>query len=301
MKYQRLPLLLACGLSVVCFSRPSHAANLTTTASQGGSADWTAAIWQTNGSGPFVSASAGNTNTALSNGTGIGNSTGNTRIRTPTTGGTQTFPGDSLTLNTNTEIRIKTGGTTANFPGVGGNPGLILKGGLLNAGDSGGFTVSGSIQTVPGSTSFLCPGSNDAGSVDANRYINIAGQLIGAGNLALFEGGTSNPNQISGTANTFSGQWIVKCGYLQGTGTNSLGTNSITVDPNYVLASPPFDASITNAQAGPAVFEVNYDLNSAGVLILTNGGQMKLHQNCAFSAVKIKRFIERRHAFLFGA
>jgi alpha-glucosidase (family GH31 glycosyl hydrolase) len=124
--------------------------------------------------------------------------------------------------------------------------------------------------------------------VSPNRYINITGQLTGGGSLVLFEGGISNPMQISGNSNTFSGQWIVKCGYLQGAGINSLGTNSITVDPNYVLASPPFDVSITSAQAGPAVFEVNYDLNSAGVLTLTNGGQMKLHQNGAFSAVKIE-------------
>jgi alpha-glucosidase (family GH31 glycosyl hydrolase) len=244
------------------------------------------AIWKTNGTGTAVPPVSGNTYECLSNGIAIGSNLNETRLRSPVAGGFVTFPGDSLTLDTNTEIRMKTVGSVLNFPGVGGNPGLILKGGMLNVGDSGGFVVTGVVQVA--SQSYLCPGDNDANAVSPNRYINITGQLTGGGSLVLFEGGTSNPMQISGNSNTFSGQWIVKCSYLQGAGINSLGTNSITVDPNYVLASPPFDVSITSAQAGPAVFEVNYDLNSAGVLTLTNGGQMKLHQNCAFSAVKIE-------------
>lgn len=244
------------------------------------------AIWKTNGTGTAVPPVSGNTYECLSNGIAIGSNLNETRLRSPAAGGFVTFPGDSLTLDTNTEIRMKTVGSVLNFPGVGGNPGLILKGGMLNVGDSGGFVVTGVVQVA--SQSYLCPGDNDANAVSPNRYINITGLLTGGGSLVLFEGGTSNPMQISGNSNTFSGQWIVKCGYLQGAGINSLGTNSITVDPNYVLALPPFDVSITSAQAGPAVFEVNYDLNSAGVLTLTNGGQMKLHQNCAFSAVKIE-------------
>ena len=36
------------------------------------------------------------------------------------------------------------------------------------------------------------------------------------------------------------------------------------------------------------MFEPGYDLNSAGSLSLTNGGQMILHQNCAFVAVTIE-------------
>ena len=273
--------------SVVVTVTQASTTNLTTTASQGIGQDWTMAIWQTNGTGTAVSPASGNTYECVFNGTAIGNNLGETLIRSPAAGGLSTFPGNSLTLDTNTEIRMKAVGSTLNFPGVNGNPGLILNGGLLNVGDSGGFTVTGIVQAFTGTTSYLCPGASDAGSVDAARYINLTGQLTGSGNLVLFEGGTSNPMQISGSSNNFSGQWIVKCGWLQGAGNNSMGTNSITVDPNYVLASPPFDVSITNAQAGPAVFEVNYDLNSAGALTLTNGGQMLLHQNCAFSAVTI--------------
>src|SRR4030095_6907180 len=67
---------------------------------------------------------------------------------------------------------------------------------------------------------------------------------------------------------------------------NTLGTNSITVDPFYT----GYQAAMPSASSpnGPAWFEAGYDMNSAGVLTLTNGGIMVLHQNCVFSAVKIE-------------
>ena len=37
-----------------------------------------------------------------------------------------------------------------------------------------------------------------------------------------------------------------------------------------------------------AVLELGYDLNSAGRLTLTNGGTLRLHQNCVFSSVVIE-------------
>src|SRR6185369_13321609 len=94
------------------------------------------------------------------------------------------------------------------------------------------------------------------------------------------------PQIISGNSNTFSGQWIVQCGWLRASGINSLGTNSITVDPNYTgyLGAMP-NATSPN---GPALLEPTYDLNSAGTLTLVNGGKMNLHQNCAFSAISIE-------------
>lgn len=158
-----------CALGLTCVPWASQAANLTTTQSQGGSTDWTAAIWKTNGTGTAVSAVSGNAYECVANGTAIGANLNETRLRNPTNGGVVTFPGDSLTLDTNTEIRMKIVGTTLNFPGVSGNPGLILNGGTLNVGDSGGFSVSGVIQAAPGTVSYLCPGNNDAASVDGNR------------------------------------------------------------------------------------------------------------------------------------
>ena len=94
---------------------------------------------------------------------------------------------------------------------------------------------------------------------------------------------------ISSTSNTFTGQWIVKAGRVVAPGINSLGTNNITLDPNYVLPVPPFNATTPIVDvAGPAILELGYDINSAGTLTLINGGRLTLHQDLIFSAVVIE-------------
>src|SRR6266576_2328220 len=265
-----------------CCCIAANAANLTTTNVQGAGTDWTYAVWKTNGVGTALSPVAGNTYECVSNGIAFGNNKNNTRIRNPALAGVQTFPGDSLTLNTNTEIRAKAVGAILNFPGVGANPGLILNGGVLNAGDETVFEITGKVQVA--SQSYICPADAGGGALRPLRGFNISGQLSGGGTMMIFQAGTTVAQQISGNSNTFSGRWIVKAGWLLGSAPNSLGTNDITVDPNYFL---PLDSSIINV-AGPALFEVNYDLNSAGRLTLTNGGVMNLHQNCVFSSVRIE-------------
>ena len=154
---------LILGVIFLLVSVSSRAANLTAAVSQAGGASWTDAIWQTNGLGTSLSPVAGNTYECVSNGVAFGNNTGNTRIRNPTAGGLTTFPGDSLTLNTNTEIRFKTAtGLVLNFPGVAGNPGLILNGGVLNAGDDVVFTITGKVQVA--SQSYICPADTGGGA-----------------------------------------------------------------------------------------------------------------------------------------
>ena len=287
---------VGCVLSLVFLARTSHAGtNLVTTTSQGSGANWTAAIWKTNngagvGVGTAVAPVAGNTYTCVSNGVAWGNSTANTRVRNPTVTGVQSFPGDSLTLLTNTDIRCKTAtGLIINFPGVGSNPGLILDGGLLNSGDNAIFVITGSVQVV--SQSYLCLGNNGGGAdADSGRGFTIPAYLSGSGNLVLFQ--ATNANQtattISGPTNTFSGQWIVKAGRLLGATASALGTNSITVDPHYVLPSYFSSTAPIIDIPGPAQLELSADINSAGVLTLTNGGLMRLHQVCVFSAVTIE-------------
>ena len=218
-------LILALSLAPLC----SHAERLTTIVVQGVGANWSQAIWQTNGVGVAVSPVAGNTYQCVPNGTAVGNNQNETRIRNPASAGIQTFPGDSLTLNTNTEIRAKAAGAILDFPGVNGNPGLILNGGMLNAGDPTVFTVTGNIRVD--AQSYICPGNNDGQSVDSARGFIIAGRLTGAGTMVIFEAATNNAQQITGNSNAFSGEWIVKAGLLQGVGQDSLGTNSITIDP----------------------------------------------------------------------
>jgi hypothetical protein len=272
--------------SIQASATPAPYVNLTTTNVMGVGINWNAAAWKTNGTGTAVAPSAGNTYSMVVFGTNtIGNGLNNTRVRNPTVAGLQTFPGDSLTVNTNTELRAKQPGAILNFPGAGGNPGLILNGGMLNAGDDATFNITGRVAVI--SQSYISHGANGGGGgISANRSFNFTGVLSGPGNLVIMNAGVTLPQQFSGVSNTFSGQWIVQCGWLQGAGTNSLGTNNITVDPLYTgyLAAMP-NATSTN---GPALFEVSYDLNSAGTLTLVNGGMMNLHQNCTFTAVAIE-------------
>jgi Concanavalin A-like lectin/glucanases superfamily len=293
--------LACCVLSLAWLPTASRAASMFANSSQGSGASWTNAIWKTNNTGTAVGwpthPSLGNTYTYIPNATPWGNNLGNARTRNPVASSTTViiFPGDSLTMTTNTEIRTKnitsgaTGAPTLNFPGVGGNPGLILDGGILNVGDDGVPSFSGKIQVA--GTSFLCPGDNGAGTtVRRLRAITISGQLSGSGSLVILQTTTNLAQTISGTGNTYSGQWFVKAGRLLGATVDSLGTNSITVDPN-LLPPPPLNATVAATNGwflGPAVVEVNYTLNSAGVLTLINGGIMKLHGSAVFSAAYIE-------------
>jgi hypothetical protein len=268
-------------------AKPVATVSLTTTNVEPQGVDWTAAIWKTNGTGTAVAPVAGNAYSLVFNAVQVGNNLNNTRVRSPDVAGVQTFPGDSLTVNRNTELRSKHTPTTINFPGVGGKPGLVIDGGLLNNGTDGGVTtITGSVEVRSQSyNSAQAANGGGGGLAPLPRQFILAATLSGKGNMVIINCSTNLPQVVSGTGNTFSGQWIVQCGWLQGTTANSLGTNSITVDPLYngYLADMP-SASSPN---GPALFEVNYDLTSSGTLTLANGGQMNLHQNCTFTGVTI--------------
>jgi hypothetical protein len=278
---------VCCVLSWICLPMSSQAANYTCTQTVGSGNNWNGNYWQLNGAGALTGPpSAGNLYVMTNNGTGIGNGLNNTRMRNPAATGVQTFGGDSLTMYTNSEMRAKTSGTILNFPGVNGNPGLILSGGLLDMGDDGTATVAGSVQLA--TPSYISNGNNGGGGgVTANnRNFIISAFLSGSGSMTLINCNQGVAQQVTGTSNTFSGQWIVQCGWLLGASDSSLGTNNITVDPSYTgyLATMP-SASSPN---GPAFIEVGYDIDSAGTLILTNGGQFKLHQSCYFVKVLIE-------------
>lgn len=281
----RLFSLILTGL-LGCSLRESLADDFTTTNSQAAGESWTDTIWQMNGTGGGTAPSAGNDYECVFNGFLFGDNTDNTRVRNPTSAGDAIFPGDSLTLNANTELRLKYSSPShvplIDFPGVDGNPGLILNGGIVNIGDPASFTILGNIDVT--SQSYFNSGDLGGGLPDTSRSINIGGKLSGGGTIVFFQFTTNKVERISGTANTFTGQWIVKAGQLFAAGYGSLGTNSITIDPRYVL---PLNGPVVDV-AGPAVFEPGYALNSAGELTLTNGGLMKLHENCAFGAVTIE-------------
>lgn len=278
--------------ALACCLDAASAADLTTTSVVGANSGWnTASIWKTNGTGTAVTGPvAGNTYQCVFNGVNWGNNLGNTRMRNlyaTTSPSPQNFPGDSLTLNTNTEFRFKriAAGNVpvVAFPGVGGSAGLILNGGVLNAGDDDTFTIAGKIRVD--SESFICPGNNGGGGpTGAGRGFNITADISGTGNLALIQCSNYVAQTFAGNNEAYRGTLIVKSALLRGTGVNSLGTNcQIVIDPAYLFN---LDASVIDYQ-GPAILEPMYDVNSAGTLTIRNGGQVRLHQNCAFTAVSI--------------
>ena len=228
----------------------SQAGNFTTTATRSYPIPlpiWNDAIWQPGPASPV----AGNTYEVLDGGI----------LRNPPDGGTQVFPGDSLTLDSGSRLKA-TGwsGVTLSFPGVDGNPGLILNGGKLQATYGRAFTISGQMSVVADST--IDQGWGSRGFV-------ITAQIAGIANLTLINGSRWSPLDIQSTNNPYSGNWLVRRGYLKGTGQGSLGRGSITV-------------------ADGARLEISYDVQSPGALTLQGSNSvMVLHQDCQFSAVTI--------------
>jgi hypothetical protein len=285
----RVPLTFA---AVLCMCIVTEAANFTTTTSQAGGANWTATIWNPGAVAP----TAGNTYECVFNGTAWGNNTGNTRIRNALLDGVLTFPGDSLTLNTNTDIRFKransgannvvsaVSATILNFPGVDGNPGLILNGGVLNPGDDNGFVITGRVHVAGGG--IIGNGDNGGGNEQREfRAIHLRGFLTGTGSITMVQGQPTNANMMACDGSGYSGNWIVQAGFLRGDGSNSLGTGSIFVTPT--------NGAAAQASLNYSVLELNYNISSPGILVLSNNptsgsvARMILHQNCTFSAISI--------------
>jgi hypothetical protein len=101
------------------------------------------------------------------------------------------------------------------------------------------------------------------------RPMNIAAQLSGAGTIQFTAPDTAFASDlnISGTTNTFSGQWNVAQGALLGSGLNSLGTNSIIVGTNGAL-------------------ETLYNVIDPNAILFLNG-RLFLHQNDTFESVAV--------------
>jgi PKD repeat protein len=291
--------------------------NLTTEAHEGSGSYWSQAIWATNAPGTYINTSplvapvAGNTYEEVFNGTPLSYGTiNNTRLRNPTaSGSSQTFPGDSLTIDTNCEIRFKdvTGLSSpypADFPGVNGNPGLIFNGGLIDDGDNGIWNIQGSIKVAGNAStiSVLAPGGNigNPPALTAQaRSLIVGGQLSGSGSLAVVLTPTNNPILVTNGLNTFYGNWFIQEGWLIGTTPQCLGSANITVDPqgtNLILAEYPalvMETSSTpndgpNTNDAYAILDFDYAANCTGTLILTNGGLMNLHTNCTFGNLIIE-------------
>ena len=173
----------------------------------------------------------------------------------PLISGVQTFPGDSLTLDSGSQLMVMGfGGATLNFPGTNGNPGLILNGGSVVGTEEQSLMITGQISVVADSS--------------FGRGLIIAAQLVGSGNLTVL-GGNGRPLDIRGANNPYSGSWIIQRGYLKGTGEGSLGTGGIII-------------------GNGSIFEINYDIQGSGPLTFSGSNSlMILHQDCQFGAVTI--------------
>ena len=261
----------------------THAAPFTTTTSQaaGDTNNWNAAIWNP---GP-VAPTAGNTYEALPG----------SRVRSPNgtagSGGTAvdgqtfTFPGDSLqftgigfsTAAASGEFRFKQNfnNPVFNFPGVGGNPGLIMNGGILNDGDDHIMTISGSIRAVPGTTSSINPGGGAVTDIGPLRGFILTATITGSGGFSLDYGhDVTTPAVLVSSSNpTFTGNWTVNAGWLEGGGANALGSGNIT---------------LTSSQ-GASTLDLDYNLtNPTGSLtLMTTSSKLTLDQNLTFGAVSI--------------
>lgn len=197
------------------------------------------------------------------------------RLQSPTT--SAKFPGVQLTLDGNgafentgninptnvSELRFKNGDAAmTNYFNS-----LILNGGELDAGNDGIEIIQGNVTVATNSTLYV------DSLATKDRGYRIDAVLSGSGNLFWHEwsGGLGGTNlQITGTGNTFSGQWIIDQGALVGVGINSLGTNTFIVGPS----------------GSNAAIETLYDVNNTNAsLILGSNGQMFLHQNDTFANV----------------
>ena len=194
------------------------------------------------------------------------------RFRTPAGAANTNFPGDVLYLDgdgvfldnqVNTtigEIRFK----HAN-PGTVFFRRLVMRGGQLDSGDNGPIIITGQVDILANTPIYV---DNAAGQ---DRPFQIDAWLTGNGSVEYhaFDTTVTGDLNITGTSNTYSGTWNVVQGPLLGSGTNSLGTNSITVG------------------AGGAL-ETLYDINSPGATLFLKGqAQMFLHQNDTFRAVGV--------------
>ena len=233
--------------------------------------DWnTANNWNPDGVGASTSAfsNPGSTYTIVAG----------SRLRTPVLANV-VFPGTTSTLKINGDGALEGSGTNPVTIGelrikhTGFNPAtnyyshLALNGGEIFNGDTGLIALQGWLDVQANSVIY-----NDA--VDT-RSFRIDSWLTGSGSIYYFDGNQTNgavDMNVTGTTNTFNGQWLIPQGGLLGSSTNSLGTNNITV----------------GASGSNAVVETSYDLNdTTATLTLGTNGKVYLHQNNHFASVII--------------
>ena len=195
------------------------------------------------------------------------------RLRSTDSAATAAFPGGLLTIDGN-GVYVNNPGATAlvgefRFKQLANSvatvtvPKLVMNGGQLDLGNDGVVTVLGEIDIVT-NTPINNNGTTDRGYI-LNAWLRGTGSVEYHGYQSAWQSTFANSLTIAGTSNTFSGAWNVVAGTLLGTGTNALGTNSITI-------------------GGDGALETLYNLNSPNATLALNG-RMYLHQNDTFGTV----------------
>ncbi len=203
------------------------------------------------------------------------------RLRNPAATTYNIFPGASLVVNGNgiiengtvnnvSEVRFKNSAAGSSLAGgfysTNYFPNLVLNGGQLNIGDNTTIVLQGKVTMAANSVIY------NSGS-GTNQSYQIDSCLTGSGNLQFYNYNATNLDAvnsvlaITGTTNTFTGTWDIKMGALVGSGTNSLGTNIITIGASGVL-------------------ETSYPINNTNSSLILNG-RMFLTQSNTFNSVLI--------------
>ncbi len=145
---------------------------------------------------------------------------------------TETTTGE-LRLKESGDIAATNYGTAYVQGGFVSFPFLELAGGQIDNGNASSVALDGEIDVVSNS-SIYC----DSASAGSIRSMQINAYLTGSGTLTYDYMGSNYLNNdliVSGTSNTFTGQWNVIQGGLLGNAANSLGTNSISIATNAML------------------------------------------------------------------
>jgi hypothetical protein len=197
------------------------------------------------------------------------------RLRSPATATSEVFPGVELLLDgtgvwvnnppagTNQgEIRLKqtdplTGYGSVTFPL------LVMNGGQMDLGNDGVCFVDGVIDVVSNGIFYSDSGDDRGYVINAQLTGSNSIQYFGDDNAYL--AGYSNSLGIACNSNTFSGPWLIEAGTLLATGSNSLGTNNITI-------------------AGGAFFQTTYNITNTNSSLFLSGS-MLLTQTDVFQSV----------------
>ncbi len=180
-------------------------------------------------------------------------------MRTPNNVNNPVFPGDSLTVHPGGTIGTKHNGT-ATFAN------LFLNGGTINT------AVGNRTMSIGGTIDVVAPSNFHASGINnQNRTLVIASQMTGSADMTVtgvVPSGYNATVRLTGTGNTYSGNWTVASGLLDAQSAGSLGSGNVTV------------------QSGGRL-DVDYNLTTAGSVDLGVGSSMILDQNLTVGALTI--------------